>query len=139
MNHHELHNSVKSVRAISPLTQTNSDAVITGEIIDRQGFEAAEFFLSSGALTDANATFAVALEEGDNSGLSDAATVASSDLHGSLPSLAAATDDNKEFRFGYKGTKRYLRVKITPSGNDVGSASLSCVAVLGAPHLAAVA
>ena len=84
--------------AIAPQTQTNSSSAIVGEIIDRAGFESLTFVISAGTMTDANATFAVTMEHGDDSGLSDTAAVAAPDLVGTLALAAFQFDDDKECR-----------------------------------------
>ena len=125
---------IHPVVAIAPQTQTNSSSAIVGEIIDRAGFESLTFVISAGTMTDANATFAVTMEHGDDSGLSDTAAVAASDLVGTLALAAFQFDDDKECRkIGYVGSKRYTRLTITPTGNDSGAAPLSAVALKGNP------
>lgn len=129
----DLHNQVEVRRGISPTRQTNADTAITSQIIDMQGFDTCEFFLAVGALTDANATIAVTLAESDASNMSGSNSVAAADRLGSLPAIAAASDDDKVYKFGYKGAKRYIQVTATPSGNDSGNVDISMVAVLGGP------
>ena len=125
---------IQPVVAIAPQTQTNSSSAIVGEIIDSAGFESLTFVISAGTMTDANATFAVTMEHGDDSGLSDTAAVAASDLVGTLALAAFQFDDDKECRkIGYVGSKRYTRLTITPTGNDSGAAPLSAVALKGNP------
>ena len=125
---------IHPVVAIAPQTQTNSSSAIVGEIIDRAGFESLTFVISAGTMTDANATFAVTMEHGDDSGLSDTAAVAAPDLVGTLALAAFQFDDDKECRkIGYVGSKRYTRLTITPTGNDSGAAPLSAVALKGNP------
>jgi hypothetical protein len=132
----DLHNSIKAIQGFKPVTITNLNTATATAIIDRQGFESVEFLINIGDLTDANATFAVLVEEGDNSGLSDAAAVADADLLGT-EALAGFTfaDDNKVAKIGYRGNKRYTRLTVTPAGNDVGSATYACTAVLGKPMI----
>ncbi len=52
------------------------------------------------------------LMHGDAANLSDAAAVPDADLIGSEPEGEADTD-NEIFSFGYRGSKRYLRVDTT--------------------------
>jgi hypothetical protein len=125
---------IQPVVAIAPQTQTNSSSAIVGEIVDRAGFESLTFVISAGTMTDANATFAVTMEHGDDSALSDTAAVAAPDLVGTFALAAFQFDDDKECRkIGYVGSKRYTRLTITPTGNDSGAAPLSAVALKGNP------
>ncbi len=125
----DLHNNIKAVRAISPVVVADDTAQV-GQIIDRQGFESLEFVILTGTLADADATFAVLVEHGDASDLSDADAVADNDLLGTEADASfTAADDNAVKKIGYKGEKRYVRLTITPSGN-AANASLAAVAIL---------
>jgi hypothetical protein len=135
----DLHNTLSYQRAISPLTQTNSSTAIVSQIIDMADLLGLEFVIMIGALTDANATFAVLMEEGDDSALADAAAVADADMlptpnnsSSTAPEAAAGftfAHDDAIRSIGYVGIKRYVRLTITPTGNDAGSASIGVLAV----------
>ncbi len=131
----DLHNSISLKRAISPAAAKTDNTAITSEILDRQGFEAAELLIILGANTDTNATFAVLIEDGDDPSLSDNAAVDDSFLLGteSQAAFTAADDDNKLRKIGYRGPKRYVRATITPSGNDSGNIFLAAAWLLGHP------
>jgi len=86
-------------------------------IVDLQGFEGALIVIQSGTITDGT-LYTFELKEGDAANLSDAAAVADADLvsggptKGDLePSFAAADDDTVKW-FGYRGSKRYLRIDL---------------------------
>jgi predicted membrane GTPase involved in stress response len=134
----DLHNRVGASRALQTTTVTNANTVMTGDIIDTAGLESLEFVVISGSMSDADATAAVSVEHGDQANLSDAAAVSASDLLGSVPSFVA-TDDNVVKRFGYRGGKRYVRIKITPAANDAGSMTMSAIALQGHARNAPVA
>ena len=128
----DLHNNIMPKRVISPVSEAGTTALV-GEIIDRRGYESLEYIIATGSLGDADATFAVLLEDGDNASLTDNAAVADAYLLGT-EALASFifSDDNKVFKIGYKGLKRYTRLTITPAAN--ASAALICaVAILGDP------
>ncbi|MBI4800640.1 MAG: hypothetical protein HY794_18270 [Desulfarculus sp.] len=124
----DLHNYIKASRGLSPQVQTNADTAFVSQIVDTANFEATEFLLLTGAISDANVTFTVLFEDGDASNLSDAAAVADAYLLGT-EALATPlfSDDNKVFKIGYIGGKRYCRVTITPSGNDSGDINIAGV------------
>ena len=134
----DLHNNIAPKRVISPVSVADNTAQV-GQIIDRQGFNAIEYVILAGSLADADATFTVLLEEGDVSNLSDAAAVADADLLGT-EALASFifSDDDKVFKLGYKGNKRYTRLTITPGAN-ASAALLAAVAILGEPQIAPTA
>ena len=89
------------------------------------------FAIATGSIADADATFTVLVEDGDNSALSDAAAVADAELNGTEALAAFQFDDDNETRkIGYIGNKRYVRLTITPAAN--ASAAVICaVAILG--------
>ncbi len=134
----DLHNNIDVKRVLSPASVADNTAQV-GQIIDRQGFAALEYVIAAGSLADADATFTALLEEGDVANLSDAAAVADADLLGTeaLASFTFASDD-KVFKLGYKGNKRYTRLTITPGAN-ASAALLAAVAVLGKPASAPTA
>ena len=127
--------SIHPVRAISPVATAADNTPIVSAIIDLLGFNACTFLILLGALPDADATFAVLLEHGDNAALSDAAAVADAELVGTEV-LAAFNfgDDNEVRKIGYIGSKRYVRLTITPV-NNASATLLAAVAVLGHPSI----
>jgi hypothetical protein len=58
----DLHNHINVKRAISPVSEAGTTALV-GEIIDIQGFHSLEYIIATGSLADADATFTVLLEE----------------------------------------------------------------------------
>lgn len=128
----DLHDNIKCVRAISPVSVGDNTAQVS-QIIDRAGYNALEFVIPLGSIADADATFAVTFEHGDDSALADTAVPAAGDLLGTTSGAAFQfDDDNKVIKIGYRGAKRYVRMTITPS-NNTSAALLSAVAILGLP------
>lgn len=127
-------NEMHPLRVISPVSVADNTAQV-GQIIDRMGFHALTYIIQTGSLADADATFTVLLEEGATANLADAAAVADSDLIGTeaLASFTFAEDD-KTRKLGYKGSKRYTRLTITPA-NNASAALISAVAILGEPDM----
>lgn len=128
--HHDSKGKVGFARAaISTDTATN------GAIIDMQGYEGLEFYVSSETLTDG--LYILSLQDGDASNLSDAAAVDSEQVFGAGTQFAL-TDDGVVKRIGYHGNKRYVRLVITSSAVTTGGA-FSAVAVNFSPLHAPVA
>jgi hypothetical protein len=123
-------NEINVKRVLSPASVADNTAQV-GEIVDSKGFNSLTYLIATGSLADADATFTVLLEDGDASNLADAVAVADAYLLGT-EALASFifSDDNKCFKLGYIGNKRYTRLTITPGGN-ASAALLSAVAVLG--------
>lgn len=126
----DVHNRAEFKNALNVTRQTNSSTAIVGNIIDTAGYDGVEFAIIVGNLTDADATVAITMEEGNASNLSDAAAVAAADRIGSLPSFAAASEDHAVKKVGYKGSKRYVRITATPTSNDAGNVDIAAIATL---------
>jgi len=136
----DLANHIEVRRAISPAAAIADNTAAVSQIIDRAGFDMLVFAILIGALADADATFAVTVDHGDEADLSDAAAVDASNLTGTTASASFNFgDDDKVRKIGYVGSKRYVRLTVTPS-NNAGNAFISAVAILSdaryAPTLA---
>lgn len=128
----DLHNRLHFVPLIVPVAARTDNTAIVSAIIDLQGYESCEFVLVTGTNTDTNATFAVTVDEGDAANLSDAVAVTNAKLIGTLAEAGFIfSDDNECRKLGYIGSKRYVRLTVTPSGNDSGNIFIAGVAVLG--------
>jgi len=132
----DIHNNLHPRRGISPAAAVADNTAFVSQIVDMAGYDAAEFFLLTGALADADATFTVLVEDGNAANLSDAAAVPDVFLLG-LETQASFTfaDDDKVFKIGYVGPKRYARVTVTPANNS-GNAFVAGLWVLGHPRSA---
>ena len=128
----DLANHLTFKRAISPQAARTDNTAIVSQIIDLSGYDTMCFAINIGANTDANATFTTLVEHGDEANLSDAAAVADSQLTGTEAGASFDfSDDNETRKIGYVGPKRYVRLTITPAGNDSGNIFIDALAVLG--------
>jgi hypothetical protein len=129
--------SCKRIRPlIEPKAAIVDNTATVSSIIDCQGYDAVTLVIVTGTDADADATFTALLEEGDVSNLSDNAAVADADMvtmtAGTLPEAAASytfADDFETRAIGYLGTKRYIRLTVTPA-NNTGNCFIAGVAVL---------
>jgi hypothetical protein len=131
----DLINNINPKRALSAVASAGDNTPLVSQIIDVQGYDSLSFIIDIGAVPDSDATFAVTMDEGDASNLSGSNAVASGDLIGTLALAGFQFDsDNTLRKIGYRGTKRYVRLTITPSAN--ASATLvSVIAILGHPSI----
>lgn len=129
----DLHDNCEVALALAAQTIA-TDTTTNGAIIDTLGFHGLEFILQSAAITDG--AYTVTLTHGDDSGLSDGATVSADDLLGSI--AFADTDDNAAKRIGYIGKKRYVRLNVVSTGTTTGGA-FAATAVKFSPKHAPVA
>jgi hypothetical protein len=135
----ELHNNLKFSRAISPAAAVTDNTAYVSQILDIANFEDNELVLQIGALADADATFVVLIEEGNQANLSDNAAVADADLLGTEVLAGFKFDnDNETRKIGYIGRKRYIRATVTPA-NNTGNAFLSGTWVQGGARKAPLA
>lgn len=134
----DLCNRIHLVKAIDPVVITDNTAAVSA-IIDTQGYGSLTFVIATGTLSDADATVTALVEEGNAANLSDAAAVADADLIGT-EALASFTfaDDGETRKIGYVGSKRYVRLTLTPAANT-GNIPLAAIAVLGHPASAPTA
>lgn len=125
----DLYSNISIQRAISPVSVADNTAQVS-QIIDRAGYDSLVFAIATGSIADADATFTVLVEDGDNSALSDNAAVADAELNGTEAAAGFQFDDDNETRkIGYVGAKRYVRLTITPA-NNASAALISAVAIL---------
>jgi hypothetical protein len=127
-------NNLHILNAIPPIAARTDNTAIVSAIIDTRGYDSLTFGILIGTNTDTNATFAVTMDHGDQSNLGDAAAVPAVDLVGTL-ALAGYdfSDDAESRKIGYVGVRRYVRLTITPSGNDAGNIFVAASAILGRP------
>lgn len=129
-------NDLNFKQLFAPKAAVTDNTAQVSSIIDMLGYNSCTMVLNTGTLSDTDATFAVTLEHGDASDLSDTAVPSATDLIGSaaLASFDFAAD-NACRKVGYIGSKRYVRVTVTPS-NNTGNLFLAGIAVLGNPKVA---
>jgi hypothetical protein len=131
-------NNLTLCPVIAPGTYNNAGTTpFVGAIIDRLGYESLTYAITTGTLSDVNATYAVLLEESDDSGMSGATAVADVDMIGTEAEAGFTyADDGETRKLGYVGNMRYTRLTITPTGADSGDSPIAAIAVLGRPHSA---
>jgi len=129
--------SKKRIRPlIAPAAAVMDNTATVSSIIDCQGYDMVTLAFVTGSNADADATVTALLEEGDDASLSDAAAVADADMvtqdNGTAPETAASytyADDGEARAIGYIGTKRYIRLTLTPA-NNTGNHFVAGVAIL---------
>lgn len=133
----DLHNNILVSRGLSPVAAGTDNTAYVSQIIDTANFDATEFLILIGANTDADATFTTLVEDGDNASLTDNAAVADAYLLGT-EALASFdfSDDNETRKIGYIGSKRYVRVTITPANNAAGNIFIAGCWLQAGPRVA---
>lgn len=111
---HNLHISP----AFVPAAAVTDNTALVSTILDTAGYDSAMLAFVTGTDADADATFALLLEESDASDMSGSNAVTDQDMIGT-EALAGFTfsDDGECRKLGYIGNKRYVRATITPTAN----------------------
>ena len=120
----------KVIKAFEPQTLANTTAAVTvtGAIIDTADFDNGIYFAMdiTNQSTAETMTTTMKLEDGDDSGLSDAAVIPDAQLvYGTLPAKSAVIAEGAALaREGIFGNKRYVRMSVettiaVSSGADV--------------------
>lgn len=126
----DLHHQINTAVALDNQAIT-TDTTTVGNIIDTLNYNGLEFVIQSATLTDG--AYTPKIEDGDDSGLSDAADVSTTYLLGTIAEATfALTDDDTSKRIGYVGKKRYVRLSLVSASTSTGG-TLGAVAI---KHLA---
>lgn len=134
----DMHHNISVLSAIAPQAVGTTGAAngkLSG-IIDRQGFETVEFVFQSGASASVADTITPVILEAAATGDSFT-SVADADLLGTEAGQKLTLTAAGASRIGYRGNKRYLKIRIY--GIGTATAIVSAAAVLGRAHQAPVA
>jgi hypothetical protein len=138
----DLHHNIKAVRVVSAASLgATAGGGAVGKIVDRQGYDSAEFIVNIGTVTATNATVTAVVKDGDVTGTMATATAAAVlgtlTMVGATSARASGVSKNCVKRIGYIGKKRYVSVNLVPTVS--GGIIAGVEAVLGHPAHAAVA
>lgn len=136
----ELHSNVKGIVVLASQNLATSSKV--GDAIDLRDYGGVEFLINYGTVAASTTTIAATVMESDSSTASTFASAADVDLIGtesdaSIAAVARVAGSTSAVvkKIGYKGTKRYAKVKLKASASTVGGVT----AVLFNPKLRPVA
>lgn len=133
----DMHKNIKVLSAIAPqaVGTTGAAGGKTSAAIDRRGYESVEFVFNAGGSASAADTITPVITEADATN-GTFTSVANADLIGDETALTLATAAGQGKGIGYRGNKRYLKIKLY--GLGTATAIVSAMAVLGNPHKAPV-
>lgn len=132
----DMHSKIKVINAITPAAVGTSGAAngkLSG-VIDRRGYESVEFVFNYSTAGATGDTITPVVLEGDATGGSFT-SVADADLIGSEAAITLTAAGAS--RIGYRGNKRYLKLRLYGVGHATGL--VGAMAVLGDAHDAPVA
>lgn len=138
----DLLHHVSPARGISPVSGAGDDVASVSQIIDTAGYAGVLWLIPLGSLADADATFTVLVEHGNDSGLSDAAAAPDTNMisstAGTAPEAAASfifsSDNTVEVLDYIVSTFRYVRLTITPATNTGAWLHAAVALKYGARH-----
>ena len=129
----DLANDIAVVQLLAPVDITTNDTASAW--LDTQGFQSAVLAADIGVITtpDANSYVIPIAQESDTTADADATTVAAADLIGAFTKIDSATEDAVIQKVGYRGNKRYVRVKydITDADGGISNAVVAVTGILG--------
>jgi len=131
----DMHSNIKVLPAITPAA-VGTSGIAGGKlsaIIDRRGYESAEFVYSYGTSATVADTITPVVYEANATG-DTFTSVADADLIGSEAAIALTAAGSS--KIGYRGNKRYLRLRLYGTGHATGT--VSAEALLGNPAIAPV-
>lgn len=143
----DLHSNVKIVRMIDPQA-VGTSGIAGGSlsvVVDRKGYQSVEILALHGTAGATGDTTAAIVYESDSATAASFTSVADADLIGSeaaigLPaqatSRASGVGKNIAKGVGYRGNKRYLRLRLYGTGHATGL--VGAVAVLSDPEIGPV-
>jgi len=135
-----LRDLVNHIAAGKSLAAIAREAAASGSAVDTRGYDSAAFLLRTETVTDGVFTFVP--QESDTTTDTDFTAVAAADLDGTLPTVdgnaSPAVGGSAVTLIGYKGTKRYLRVRVTVASlpSPSSGAIIGGDVLLGHPHVA---
>ncbi len=134
----DMHKNIKTLNVIAPQA-VGTTGIAGGKlsaVIDRRGFEAVEFTMNAGGSATVADTVVPVVYEADATGGSFT-SVADADLIGDETALTLATAAGQAKSIGYRGNKRYLKLRLY--GVGTATAVVAATAHLGHPHNAPIA
>lgn len=132
----DFHKNIKVVHGITPQA-VGTTGIANGKlsaVIDRRGYDTAEFVIASGASASVADTITPVVYESTATG-SGFTSVANADLIGDETALTLTAAKSKSI--GYRGNKRYLQLRLF--GTGTATAIVSATAILARPNIAPVA
>lgn len=134
----DMHSSIKVLNVIKPVAvgTTGAGGGQLSAAIDRRGYESVELIMNAGGSASAADTVTPIVYECDTA-TGSFTSVADADLIGDEAALTLATAAGQAKSVGYRGNKRYLKLRLY--GTGTATALVGAAAVLGRPHLAPVA
>lgn len=134
----DMHKNIKVVHVVKPVA-VGTTGIAGGQlsgIIDRRGYNSVEFLFNSGGSASVADTIVPVVYEAATTGASFT-SVANADLIGDETALTLTTAAGKGKSIGYRGNKRYLKLRLY--GVGTATALVAAMAVLGDPNIAPVA
>ena len=146
------HSHIKVVQLIKPIVVNNDSEGTPASGVDLQGYSSCDLVALLGVSGDTLAaspevSIKVVVEDSDDNStwaaVTDAdavlvgsnAAAAAPDGNGVVCTVDAASEDEVVVRVGYRGTKRYARLRLDMTGTHTNGTPAAVFAILGSPHI----
>ena len=132
----DMHSNIKVIHAITPQA-VGTSGIAGGKlsgVLDRRGFDMAEFVFSYGTTASAADTVTPVVYECSTSNGSFTSVADADLLPQSNAEAAKVLSAAGSAKIGYIGSKRYLKLRLYGTGHATGI--VSAALVLGAPNMA---
>ena len=118
----DLNAHLSVVQSLAPQS-VDADGSVDGADVDLANFDSAVAIGNAGLwATDGSYIFVLQHADDDGTGAPDTyADVPAASVDGAFTAVTATTNDNVAQQVGYLGNKRWLRVRLTTSGNTSGT------------------
>jgi len=135
----DLHNTTKMLNVLPPAANANlGTTALVCNTVDMRGFDACEYVILLGALTDADAVYSVLVEDGNTSSgttnLSDNVAIPDAKLIGTEVQAAFQFGDDlgvRKIGVMVSACGRYSRLTITPTTTaDLGNSPIAVLCIL---------
>jgi hypothetical protein len=133
----DLHKNISVVHVIKPVA-VGTTGIAGGQlsaVIDRRGYDSVEFLFNAGGSASVADTINPVVYESAATG-SGFTSVANADLIGDETALTLTTSAGKAKGIGYRGNKRYLKLRLY--GLGTATALVAATAILARPNIAPI-
>lgn len=150
MPNRDLHSNIEVVALLDPIVGNNDTEGTPAAGLDTLGADSAELIAhvgTSGDTLSGSVKIDLILEESDDdltyTAVTDAnavlvgsnSRVSAPDSNGLIATIDDAAEDNKHFRIGYRGDKRYVRIFFDFTGTHTSGTPIAQLGLLGKPSI----
>lgn len=151
MPNRSMNDDIKIVQSVSPDLYTTNNTTVKGATCDLQGYDSCTAFFSINDWGDTTTGgWEIGIQHSDDTVDGNFTAVAAADLThtvaggssvtgalstGNFANITLGAEDDAVYTTGYVGSKRYVRIYMTATGNQSTGSDLEAGFILGHPNL----